>query len=61
MKYRLRPHPRMPQIYLYRDPEDFRKSFRGLASNVEQELGHNPFEGALYAITNRRRDKIKQL
>ncbi|WP_419640432.1 IS66 family insertion sequence element accessory protein TnpB [Thiolapillus sp.] len=28
---------------------------------VEQELGHNPFEGALYAFTNRRRDKIKLL
>ncbi len=41
-KYRLRPHPRMPQIYLYRDPVDFRKSFRGLAAIVEQELGHNP-------------------
>ncbi|WP_419588821.1 hypothetical protein, partial [Thiolapillus sp.] len=40
-KYRLRPHPRMPQIYLYRDPVDFRKSFRGLAAIVEQELGHN--------------------
>ncbi|WP_419622009.1 IS66 family insertion sequence element accessory protein TnpB, partial [Thiolapillus sp.] len=38
---------------------DFRKSFRGLAAIVEQELGHNPFEGALYAFTNRRRDKIK--
>ncbi len=61
MKYRLRPHPRMPQIYLYREPVDFRKSFRGLAAIVEQELGHNPFEGALYAFTNRRRDKIKLL
>ncbi|WP_419624805.1 IS66 family insertion sequence element accessory protein TnpB [Thiolapillus sp.] len=61
MKYRLRPHPRMPQIYLYRDPVDFRKSFRGLAAIVEQELSHNPFEGALYAFTNRRRDKIKLL
>ncbi|WP_419591407.1 IS66 family insertion sequence element accessory protein TnpB, partial [Thiolapillus sp.] len=40
----------MPQIYLYRDPVDFRKSFRGLAAIVEQELGHNPFEGALYAF-----------
>uniref|UniRef100_UPI003AF6D9EB IS66 family insertion sequence element accessory protein TnpB n=1 Tax=Thiolapillus sp. TaxID=2017437 RepID=UPI003AF6D9EB len=58
---RLRPHPRMPQIYLYREPVDFRKSFRGLAAIVEQELGHNPFEGALYAFTNRRRDKIKLL
>ncbi|WP_419622874.1 IS66 family insertion sequence element accessory protein TnpB, partial [Thiolapillus sp.] len=28
----------MPQIYLYRDPVDFRKSFRGLAAIVEQEL-----------------------
>ncbi|WP_419627221.1 IS66 family insertion sequence element accessory protein TnpB [Thiolapillus sp.] len=61
MKYRLRPHPRMPQIYLYREPVDFRKSFRGLAAIVEQELSHNPFEGALYAFTNRRRDKIKLL
>ena len=61
MNYRLRPHPRMPQIYLYRDPVDFRKSFRGLAAIVEQELGHNPFEGSLYAFTNRRRDKIKLL
>ncbi|WP_419650101.1 IS66 family insertion sequence element accessory protein TnpB, partial [Thiolapillus sp.] len=40
----------MPQIYLYRDPVDFRKSFRGLAAIVEQELSHNPFEGALYAF-----------
>ena len=52
MEYRLRPHSRMPRIYLYRDPVDFRKSFRGLAAIVEQELGHNPFEGALYAFIN---------
>ncbi|PUD98841.1 MAG: IS66 family insertion sequence hypothetical protein [Candidatus Sedimenticola endophacoides] len=51
----------MPSIYLYRDPVDFRKSFRGLAAIVEQELGHNPFTGALYAFTNRRRNKIKLL
>jgi transposase len=51
----------MPHIYLYRDPVDFRKSYRGLAAIVEQELEHNPFAGALYAFTNRRRDKIKLL
>jgi transposase len=51
----------MPAIYLYRDPVDFRKSFRGLAAIVEQALGHNPFDGGLYAFTNRRRDKIKLL
>ena len=28
---------------------------------VEQELGHNPFDGALYAFTKRRRNKIKCL
>lgn len=48
-------------IYLYRDPVDFRKSYRGLAAIVEQELEHNPFEGGLYAFTNRRRNKIKCL
>jgi transposase len=57
----LRPALEMPAIYLYRDPVDFRKSFRGLAAIVEQELDHNPFDGALYAFTNRRRDKIKCL
>jgi len=57
----LRPSAALTQIYLYRDAVDFRKSFRGLAAIVEQELGHNPFEGALYAFTNRGRDKIKLL
>ena len=57
----LRPALSMPRIYLYRDPVDFRKSYRGLAAIVEQELGHNPFEGGLYAFTNRQRNKIKLL
>lgn len=56
-----RPAQAMPHIYLYRDPVDFRKSFRGLAAIVEQELDHNPFDGGLYAFTNRRHDKIKLL
>ena len=57
----LRPALSMPRIYLYRDPVDIRKSYRGLAAIVEQELGHNPFEGGLYAFTNRQRNKIKLL
>jgi transposase len=56
-----RPSPEMPRIFLYRDPIDFRKASQGLAAIVERELGHNPFDGALYAFTNRRRDKIKCL
>jgi transposase len=51
----------MPNIYLYRDPVDFRKSYRRLAAIVEQELDHNPFDGGLYALINRSRDKIKLL
>jgi len=56
-----RPAQSMANIYLYRNPVNFRKSFRGLAAIVEQELGHNPFDGGLYAFTNRGRDKIKLL
>jgi len=62
MRHRyLRPALTMPQIYLYRVPIDFRKQAHGLAALVEQQLGHNPFTGALYAFTNRRRNKIKCL
>ena len=56
-----RPANEMPNIYLYREPVDFRKSFRGLAAIVEQELGQNPFNGGFYAFTNRQRNKIKCL
>src|SRR5680860_1728188 len=41
--------------------EDSPKQAQGLAVLVEQELGHNPFTGALYAFTNRQRNKIKCL
>ena len=61
MNQYFRPALSMPNIYLYRDPVDFRKSFRGLAAIVEQELGHNPFDGGLYAFTNRRHNKCKCL
>ena len=48
-------------LTLYRAPIDFRKQAHGLAALVEQQLGHNPFTGALYAFTDRRRNKIKCL
>ena len=47
----MRPSSNLPEVFLYRDPIDFRKSFKGLAVLVEQELGHNPFDGHLYAFT----------
>ena len=57
----LRPRHDMPEIYLYRAPIDFRKQANGLALLIEHELGRSPFTGALYAFTNRRRNKIKCL
>ena len=61
MNHYVRPTCDMPGIYLYRNPVDFRKSFRGLAAIVEQELGHNPFDGGLYAFTNPFGAKIESL
>lgn len=61
MTHYFRPSVDMPQIYLYRAPVDFRKAAQGLAAIVEQELGQNPFDGALYAFTNRHYNKIKCL
>ena len=57
----LRPAYDTPNIFLYRDAVDFRKQANGLAAIVEQELGHNPFEGGLYVFSNRQRNKVKCL
>jgi transposase len=57
----MRPNMNLTQVYLYPQPIDFRKSFRGISAIVECELGHNPFAGHLYAFTNKQRNKIKCL
>jgi len=57
----MRPAMSLTQVYLYSQPIDFRKSFRGISAIIECELGHNPFEGHLYAFTNKQRNKIKCL
>ena len=57
----MRPSLTLSKVFIYRDPIDFRKAHRGLAALVEMELGHNPFDGFLYAFTNRQRNKIKCL
>lgn len=57
----LRPSVSLARIFLYVAPVDFRKSYRGLAALVEQELGNDPFDGALYAFVNRQRNKVKLL
>ena len=57
----LRPSRELTCIYLYRDPVDFRKSYRGLSVLIELELGHSPFSGELYFFINRDRSRIKGL
>jgi transposase len=56
-------HPGCPieEVYLYRDPIDFRKAINALSVLVEQELGLSPSASALYVFTNRGRNRIKAL
>lgn len=49
------------EVFLYRDPIDFRKSIDGLSAIVELELGKNVFSGALFVFMNRQRNKVKIL
>lgn len=57
----LRPDRRIERVYLHRAPIDMRKQIDGLAALVEGAMQANPFSGALYIFTNRRRDKLKML
>lgn len=56
-------HPgcRIEQVYLCREPIDFRKSIGGLSVLVELELKLDPFGQALYVFINRQHNKIKVL
>lgn len=49
------------KVFLHRDAVDGRKGITGLAALVEQGLGRDPFAPAVYAFTNKRRDRIKLL
>ena len=49
------------RVYLSCHPVDFRKSIAGLSALVEQELGLNPFDTALFVFINRHRNRIKIL
>ena len=57
----MRPPLSLTQVFLHRNPVDFRKAAQGLAVIVEQEINHNPFSGSLYVFVNRHRNKIKCL
>lgn len=54
----LPPHVRM---LLCTEPQDFRKSFDGLALVVRQTLGEDPRSGTLFGFFNKRRNRLKWL
>jgi len=56
----MRPAPEVT-VYLCVAPVDMRKQATGLALLVEQSLGCNVFEPALYVFSNRRRDRVRIL
>jgi len=49
------------RVFLAVAPCDLRKSFNGLWSVAQEELGQDPRAGALFAFSNRRRNRIKVL
>jgi len=48
-------------IFLHKAPVDGRKQINGLAAIVQSAMDKNPFDGALFAFTTRRRDYVKLL
>jgi len=49
------------RVYLHREPIDFRAGINSLASLVEQSMGLDPFQRAVFGFCNRRCDRIKLL
>ena len=49
------------KVYLALDPCDMRKSFNGLHAIASDQLQSIPGRDALYAFTNKRRNRIKLL
>ncbi len=49
------------QVYLHREPVDFRKSINGLGAIVQEEMKLDPFSSALFIFCCARRKRIKIL
>ena len=49
------------RVFVARDPCDMRKGFDGLHALVTEKLGESATSGALFAFTNRRRNRLKIL
>ena len=57
----IRPALRDIEVYLCVEPVDFGKQVNGLSMLVETELSLDPLSSAVFAFTNRRRDRVKLL
>jgi transposase len=49
------------RVYLAVEPVDMRKHFDGLWAEVEQRLGEDPRQGAMFVFSNRERNRLKIL
>lgn len=49
------------QIFLHRDPVDFRKSINGLSAIVNESLEKSCYQNNLFVFCNKHRDKLKIL
>lgn len=48
-------------VYLHRDPVDFRKAINGLSLIVSDSMALSPFDKALFVFCNKRRTQLKVL
>ena len=53
--------PGSVRVFVARDAVDMRKSFEGLANQVQFALGHDPLSGHVYVFLNRRKTLMKML
>jgi len=49
------------KVYAAMEPVDMRKSFNGLSAVVQDQLDGDPYQGALFLFTNKRRNRLKIL
>jgi len=49
----------VPQVYLHREPVDFRKAINGLVLIIEGEMALSPYADALFLFCNKQCDKMK--
>ncbi|MGH8217725.1 MAG: IS66 family insertion sequence element accessory protein TnpB [Steroidobacteraceae bacterium] len=57
----LRAEASIERVYLYRHPVDMRKQRNALAALVQEVIREDPFSGAAFVFTGKRRDRIKCL